>query len=167
MTEPKAGEGIFLLKVKPGTAEKAIRELRRKSEVSEARSVLGPYDVVATGAFRTVEDLRDFAEGVLKAEYCEDCVPNLSVEHWKREKPQQGEVEAWTLIKAENPTKLADELQRLPVVNAVYSTLGPYNVIAKLAAQTPRDLQDTILKKVQTIPGVRRTESLAMAEEPL
>lgn len=165
MPETKREGAVLLLKVRPGTAEKALKALRGKTEVREAHTVLGPYDVVVTGAFKTTEDLHRFTEGIVKADFCEDCVQNISLEGWTREEPKRGAAAAWTLIKAENPRALAEQLRKVPAVNAVYSTIGAYNVIAKLAAQTPRDLQDSILKDVQTLPGIRRTESLAMAEE--
>lgn len=164
MIETK-GEGILLLKVKPGTVEKAIKELRGKTEVRKAEPVLGPYDLVVTGAFKDIEDLRRFSDGIVKSAFCEDCVENVSLEQWSREKPERGAAAAWTLIKAENPKKVAEELRKVPAVNAVYSTLGAYNVIAKLAAKSTRELQDSILKNVQTLPGIRRTESLAMPGE--
>lgn len=69
------------------------------------------------------------------------------------------------MIKAENPKRIAEELRKVPEVNAVYSTVGAYNVIAKLTAKSPRELQDSILKDVQSLHGIRRTESLAMPGE--
>lgn len=164
MPETK-GEGVLLLKVKPGTAVKAQKELQGKAGVHEAQTVLGPYDLIVTGAFGSIEDLRRFSEAIVKTDFCEDCVENVSLEQWRREEPALGAAAAWTLIKAENPKRIAEELRKVPEVNAVYSTVGAYNVIAKLTAKSPRELQDSILKDVQSLHGIRRTESFAMPGE--
>ncbi|MBI4415604.1 MAG: Lrp/AsnC ligand binding domain-containing protein [Euryarchaeota archaeon] len=164
MQEAK-GEGILFLKVKPGTVETALREVRAKAEVTEADPVLGPYDLVIAGAFKDLEDFRRFSEGIVKTDFCEDCVESISLERWRREKPARGAAAAWTLIKAENPKRVAEELRKVPAVNAVFSTMGSYNVVAKLVAKNPRELQDAILRNVHALPGLRRTESLTMAGE--
>lgn len=159
------GEGILLLKVRPGTVEAALKELHGKAEVEEAQPVLGTYDVVVTGAFKDIEDLRRFSTAIVGADFCEDCIENVSLERWAREEPQGGAAAAWTLIKAADPERVAMELRKVPAVNAVFSTVGAYDVIAKLAAQSPRELQDSILGRIQTLEGIRRTESLAMPGE--
>lgn len=161
----KKGEGILLLKVRPGSIETALKELHGRAEVQEAEPVLGPYDMVVTGAFKDIEELHRFSSAIIAAEFCEDCVENVSLDRWVREEPQRGAAAAWTLINAANPGRVAAELRKVPAVNAVFSTIGAYDVIAKLAAQSPRELQDSILGQIQTLEGIRRTESLAMPGE--
>ncbi len=154
------GESVLFVRVKPGATDRALKELREHPTVSKAEPVLGPYDIVVTGAFKNLDELRKFQEELETKEFCEGCVPNPSFEEWARPEPEKREISAWTLIKAVNPQRTLQELQRIPAVNRVYTTAGEFNVIANVAANKPHDLMDTILKHIQAIKDVRRTETL-------
>ncbi len=155
------GESVLFVRVKPGMTDRALKDLRKHPSVSRAEPVLGPYDIVVTGAFKNVELLQKFAEELGTKEFYEGCAPNPSFEEWNRPEKAEREISAWTLIKAVNPQRAMKELQRIAAVNSVYTTAGEFNVIANIAANKPQDLMDTLLKEVQKIKDVRRTETLA------
>lgn len=162
------GESVLFVRVKPGTAERASKELREHPSVSRVESVLGPYDLVVTGAFKDLASLRTFAEEVEGKEFCEGCTASPSFEEWARPTSRKGEISAWTLIKAANPERAMKALQGIPAVNRIYTTAGEFNVIANVAADKPHELLETLTQQIQKIREVRRTETLAgiPEEEP-
>lgn len=154
------GESVLFVRVKPGTVDRALKELREHPSVSKAEPVLGPYDVVVTGAFKNIDQLHKFAEELESREFCEGCAASPSFEGWIRPKEEAREISAWTLIKATNPQRAMRELQRIDAVNRIYTTTGEFNVIANVAAHKPYELMETLTKEIQKIKDVRRTETL-------
>lgn len=155
------GESVLFVRVKPGSLDRALTELREHPSVSKAEPVLGPYDVVVTGAFKDIDALHKFAEELEAKEFCEDCRANPSFEGWERPEKKAREISAWTLIKAANPQRTMKELQRVAAVNRIYTTAGEFNVIANVAADKPHELIETLTKEIQKIKDVRRTQTLA------
>lgn len=159
------GDSVLLLRVTPGRVEEAIRELKRNPSVREAEPVLGPYDIAVTGAFRDSASLRRFAEEVESKEYCEGCVAYPSYEHWSRERVEEKPARAWTLIRTRDAARAVRELQKVPGVQRILSTVGEFNVVANIAVDEPHEIQSTVLRDIQKISGVRRTETLANLRE--
>jgi len=158
-----AEESVLFLRVKPGTVDRAIREIRRSPDVREAEPTLGPYDIVVTGAFRDHETLQKFSEELEAKDYCEGCIANPSFEHWAREEVEKRPVNAWTLIKAVNVDKAFKALQKVENVQRLYSTPGEYNIIANITAEELSELQTTLIRDIHKIAGVKRTHTLTSA----
>ncbi|HYM40777.1 MAG TPA: Lrp/AsnC ligand binding domain-containing protein [Thermoplasmata archaeon] len=51
------------------------------------------------------------------------------------------------------------ELQEVPCVQRLIGTTGEYNVIARIGAKDPNALQQSVIREIQKVHGVRRTET--------
>ncbi len=154
------GEGVVFVRVKAGELEKAVKEVRGMEGVTRAEPVLGPYDLVVTGAFRDAAGLQRFLQQLQEKGFSEGYEAKLSLEHWKRDRDEKGLISAWTLIEATNPERVMKELQRIPAVNRLYTTLGHYNVIANIAAPETPELLKILERDFHGIREIRRTETM-------
>lgn len=152
-------ESVIFLRVKPGEVDRALKELRRNPAVKDAEAVLGTYDVAVTGAFRSFEDLRRFQTEVEGKDFCEGSTAHPGFENWRREGVEESPVTGWTLIRAVDAEKAMKDLQRVPSVQRIVGTAGEYNLLARVGAKDPAALQDAVVRDIQRIRGVRRTET--------
>ena len=59
---------------------------------------------------------------------------------------------------------VAKQLSALPgVVSAEYVT-GPYDVVVRIGAQSPDELQASVVPSVQQVPGITRTLTCPIVE---
>jgi DNA-binding Lrp family transcriptional regulator len=75
-------------------------------------------------------------------------------------------VRAYVLMKIE-PGKIEDVLGRLRASDHVCSAdavTGPSDVVALVEATDPRDLADLIFRSIQTISGVKETDTRVIIE---
>lgn len=159
------GESIVFVRVKPGNVEKAVRELKRLESVSRVEPVLGPYDLVVTGAFRDSRALQRFLREVEAKEFCDGCEAQVSLEQWKRDREERGPISAWILIEATDPERVMEEMQRIQAVNRLYTTPGRFNVIANIVSPETPKLLATLTDEVHKIREIRRTETLSGLRE--
>lgn len=153
-------ESVVFLRVTPGHVERALAELRQHPKVNEAEAVMGLYDIAVTGAFRNAEELRKFQSEIESKDFCEGSAAHPGFENWRREeKPREEPVKGWTLIRAVDVDRAMKELQRVPSVERIIGTTGEYNLIARIGAKDPNALQETVIREIQKVHGVRRTET--------
>jgi len=157
MTTELSGESVLFLRVTPGHVERAVTELRRHSHVKSAEAVMGTYDVAVTGAFRSTEELRKFQSEIEAKDFCEGSHPGF--ESWRSEEARDETVNGWTLIRAVDVDRAMQELQKVSSVQRIIGTTGEYNVIARIGAKDSNALQETVIRDIQTVHGVRRTET--------
>lgn len=159
MTE-LAGESVIFARVKPGQVEQTLKQLKQSPKVRIAEPVMGRYDLAISGAFKSTEELGKFLEEVEESEACEGCAAHPGFQAWSREeKVPEKEYVGWTLIHATNPERAMKELQKIPSVSRLIGTAGEYNLIARLTAGNPNELQEVVLQNIQKVPGIRRTET--------
>ncbi len=121
---------------------------------------MGLYDIAVTGAFRNAEELRKFQGEIESKDFCEGCAAHPGFENWRREeKPREEPVNGWTLIRAVDVDRAMKELQRVPSVERIIGTTGEYNLIVRIGAKDPNALQETVIREIQKVHGVRRTET--------
>jgi DNA-binding Lrp family transcriptional regulator len=159
------GESVVLVRVRPGQVDRALKELRKLEPVNRVETVLGPYDLVVTGAFRDSRSFQKFLQGIEEQDFCQGCEAQITLEGWKREREEKGPISAWTLIQASNPEKVMKELQKIPAVNRLYTTPGHFNVIANIAAPETSKLIKTLTDEIHRIHEIRRTETLSGVRE--
>ncbi len=164
-TRENPEESIVFVHVRPGQVEKAVKELKKFDLVTRVEPVMGPYDLVVTGAFKDGRSLQKFLQEVQGKEFCEGVEAQFSLEQWKRDREEKGPISAWTLIEASNPEKVMKELQKIPAVNSLYATPGHYNVIANIAAPETYELMTTVTRDIHKIRDIRRTETLSGVRE--
>ena len=155
-------ESVVFLRVKPGHVEHALTELRRNSSVREAEAVMGRYDVAVTGAFRSSEDLRRFQTEIEGKDFCEASSAHPAFENWRREGKAEEPASGWTLIRAIDAERAMKDLQKVSSVQRVIGTAGEYNLIVRIGAKDTNALQQAVIRDIQKIPGVRRTETRPM-----
>lgn len=154
-------ESVVFVHVRPGQVERAVADLKKFETVSRVEPVLGPYDLVVTGAFEDGRKLQKFLQDLQGKDFCAGAQADLSLEQWRREHEEKGPISAWTRIEASNPEKVMKELQKIQAVNYLYATPGQYNVIANFAAPETRGLMATVTRDIQRIGDIRRTETLS------
>jgi len=159
-----SAKSVLLLRVKPGSVNEAIQELKSHPEVSYAEPVLGTYDILATGNFPDMQSLQNFATAIQQDGFCEAFYVSPAVEHWERNGATTQEYSAWTLINTSTPTQTWKDLQQFPNVSSAYITLGSSNVVAHITASKPQEINKTILTSIQKIRGIRRTETFVEAK---
>ncbi|HKZ48171.1 MAG TPA: Lrp/AsnC ligand binding domain-containing protein [Thermoplasmata archaeon] len=154
------GQGVLFVRVRPGNLEKAMREITKNKDVERAEPLFGRYDLVVTGAFKDLEGLQRFSEEIRSKEFCESCAAHPTFDQWTREERTEMPWNAWTLVKAQNLEAVRTKLRQIAAVNRVYSTAGEHELIVRLSAERPEALQEAVLKQLQKVEGVRRTETL-------
>ncbi len=152
-------ESVLFLRVTPGRVENALKELERHPKVKTAEPVLGVYDIAVTGAFRTMEELRKFQAELEAKEFCEGSTAHPGFENWHRKEEAEEPVNGWTLIRAVDAERAMKELQEVRSVQKIIGTTGEYNVIARVGAKDPNALQQSVIRDIQKVHGVRRTET--------
>ena len=76
-------------------------------------------------------------------------------------------VRAYVFIKIEagRGTEILSQLRSLPAVRQVDAVTGPVDLIAQVAADDARALSDLIFRSMQTMPGVKETDTRIVVED--
>lgn len=155
-------ESVVFARIRPGQIDRTLTELRRNPKVRIAEPVMGTYDLAISGAFKSTEELGKFQVELEEKESCEGSATHPGFSTWTREgKAPEKEYVGWTLIHAKDPERAMKELQKIPSVSRLIGTAGEYNLIARLSAGNPNELQQVVLQSIQKVPGVKRTETRA------
>jgi len=74
---------------------------------------------------------------------------------------------AFLLISAElgRERDVVKELQSIPNVREVHVTYGVYDVIAKVEAENPQKLKDTITNQIRSLEHIKSTLTMVVVEE--
>lgn len=74
---------------------------------------------------------------------------------------------AFLLISAEigRERDVASELESIPNVKEVHVTYGVYDVIAKVEAESPERLKETITNKIRSLDHIKSTLTMVVVEE--
>jgi len=160
-------ESLVFMRVRPGHVERALGQLRKNPKVKEAEAVLGAYDIAIAASVRNAEELRKLQAELEAQDYCEGSSAHPGFESWRRTPPAgDTPVNGWTLIRAVDAERAMRELQKLPAVKRIIGTAGEYNLIARIGAKDTDELQRTVLRDIQRVEGVRRTETRAVLKTP-
>jgi hypothetical protein len=151
------GESILLIKVKPGEVYKAVRDLQRSEEIEEVDTVLGSYDIVASGAFKDHRSLRDFASLVESKPFCQSCFARPSFEFWKRKEDRESQGAVWVLIKSRNPSRTLKGLKKSANARKLIKTAGEYNIVANFSIQSRDDWYKTVFGQIHNLPEILST----------
>jgi DNA-binding Lrp family transcriptional regulator len=70
--------------------------------------------------------------------------------------------QAFVLVKVKSGSSetVEDALADLPGVKLSHSVMGPYDVVVFVEGTNISSLRDMIMKKIQSVPGVRHTTTL-------
>jgi Lrp/AsnC family transcriptional regulator for asnA, asnC and gidA len=71
------------------------------------------------------------------------------------------------LDKGTNYRDAVKKMKEIPEIIEVYYTTGIYSMFAKIVCRDTQNLREVLNEKIQTIPGVQRTETFISLEEPV
>jgi hypothetical protein len=154
MTQLK-GDSILLLRVKPGEMNRAVRDLERSEEITEVDTVLGCYDIIASGAVEDSRRLSDFIENVESTPFFKSCYARPSHETWKRRNGGRSTMHGWVLIRSGSPSATVRDLKKLPNVQKVVLTSGDFNIVANFSVRGYDDWSRTVYEEIHKAAGVR------------
>ncbi len=75
-------------------------------------------------------------------------------------RPNGQPVSSWILIRTNDPQRVASELKKVPGIEGLIGTVGNFDLLARFGAEHQDALMQTVLRKIQTISGVKATETL-------
>ena len=155
-----SGTSVIFVKVAPGYVERTLTTLRGKPNVASAEAVLGRHDIVVAGNFRDSDALRGFQSEVQLLDHVRSFRSYPALWNSTQKKTDGHAVSAYVLIRSTNPQKAISELEKLPMVQGIIGTTGDSDIVARIGATNNEDLRQTVVNKVQTMPGVLSTETL-------
>src|SRR2546425_767009 len=154
-----SGASVIFVKVAPGYVERTLTTLRRNSNVTSAEAVFGRHDIAVAGNFQNAEALRGFQSEVQLLDHVRGFRSYPALWNWSQKKTNGHPISAYVLIRTSNPQKSIAELKKLPMITEIIGTSGDSDIVVRLGATTNEDLRETIVDKVQGMPGVVSTET--------
>jgi len=155
-----SGTSVIFVKVAPGQVERTLTTLRGKPNVASAEAVLGRHDIVVAGNFPNSDALRGFQAEVQLLDHVRSFRSYPALWNWTQKQTNGHTISAYVLIRSSNPKQAISELEKLPMVQAIIGTTGDSDIVARIGATNNEDLRQTVVNKVQTMPGVLSTETL-------
>jgi DNA-binding Lrp family transcriptional regulator len=153
------GESVIFLKVTPGYVEKTISSAKGKPNVTQVEPVFGRHDVAIRGTFRDLAELHRFQASLLN-DYVRGVQAYPAAQEFVKIKSNGQPVSAWVLVRTNDPQRVASELKKTPGIEGLIGTTGNFDLLARFGVGERDELMTTVLKKIQTIQGVRATETL-------
>ena len=153
------GESVIFLKVTPGYVEKAISNAKGKPNVTHAEPVLGRHDVAVRGNFRDLAELHRL-QATLGSDFVRGFQAYPAVQEYVKIRPNGQPVSSWILIRTNDPQRVASEIKKVPGIEGLIGTVGNFDLLARFGAEQQDALMQTVLRKIQTISGVKATETL-------
>ncbi|MBA7579755.1 hypothetical protein ES708_21631 [subsurface metagenome] len=68
-------------------------------------------------------------------------------------------------MKTGSGTKIVDDLRKIPEIKQANIVTGMYDIIAYVEAADMKTLGDTVLSKIQKVPGIDRTVTSVCVQE--
>jgi len=155
-----SGQSVIFVKVTPGYVERTLTTLRGKPNVASAEAVLGRHDIVVAGNFRDSDALRGFQTDVQLLDHVRGFRSYPALWNWTQKKTNGHTISAYVLIRSSNPKQMINDLEKLPMVQEIIGTSGDSDIVVRIGATSNEELRQTIVNKVQTMPGVLQTETL-------
>lgn len=155
-----SGTSVIFVKVAPGYVERTLTTLRGKPNVASAEAVLGRHDIAVAANFRDSDALRGFQSEVQMLDHVRSFRSYPALWNWTQKTTNGDSISAYVLIRSSDPKKAISELEKLPMVQEIIGTTGDSDIVARIGASSNEDLRQTVLNKVQSMPGVLSTETL-------
>lgn len=159
MPSELVGTSVIFVKVAPGNVERTLTSLRTKSNVTRAEAIFGRHDIAVAGSFRNADDLRMFQSEVQLLDQVRGFRSYPALQNWTQKETDGDARHAYVLIRSSEPQKLMGELKKLPEVQEIIGTTGDSDIVARIGTADREALLQTIVTKVQAMPGVLSTET--------
>ena len=154
-----SGTSVIFVKVAPGNVERTLTTLRGKPNVASAEGVLGRHDIAVAGNFRDSDALRGFQSEVQLLDHVRGFRSYPALWNWTSKTANGHPISAYVLIRTSNPKQAISELEKLPMIQTIIGTTGDSDIVVRIGADTNEDLRQTVVNKVQNLPGVLATET--------
>ena len=154
------GTSVIFVKVAPTYVERTLTALRAKSNVTKAESVFGRHDIAIAGGFRNTDELRQFASEVQQMEHVWAFRSYPALQDWTQKKADGHASNAYLLIRSNDTQKTMSELKKVPEIQEIIGTTGDSDIVARISADPRANLLESVVTKVQSMPGVLSTETL-------
>lgn len=154
-----SGTSVIFVKVAPGYVERTLTTLRRRPSVTSAEAVFGRHDIAVAGNFQDSEALRGFQSEVQLLDHVRGFRSYPALWNWSQKKTNGHPISAYVLIRSSNPKQAISELEKLPMVQEIIGTSGDSDIVVRIGATSNEDLRETVVEKVQSMPGVVSTET--------
>ncbi len=155
-----SGQSVIFVKVAPGYVERTLTTLRGKPNVASAEAVLGRHDIAVAGTFSDSDALRGFQSEVQLLDHVRSFRSYPALWNWTSKATDGHAVRAYVLIRTSNPKQAIADLEKLPMVQQIIGTTGDSDIVVRISATTNEDLRQTVVTKIQGMPGVLSTETL-------
>lgn len=162
------GESVFFVRVAPGYVNQAIQEFSKQPNVTNVQPTLGAYDILVTGHWNDFYGLSGFRAYVEGQTYCSGCDVAPGIASWARTSPPTNgyPLWGWSLIWTANPSETIRNLQNIPNVNGIHTTIGEYNLIVQFSVNNPKELMTTVTENFHHQKEITRTETFVSFPNP-
>ena len=134
--------------------------LRAKPNVAKAEAVFGRHDIAIAGGFRNTDELRAFASEVQAWDHVRGFRSYPALQDWTQKKTNGHASNAYLLIRSNDTQKTMSELKKVPEIQEIIGTTGDSDIVARISADPRENLLESVVTKVQSMPGVLSTETL-------
>lgn len=154
------GTSVIFVKVAPTYVERTLTTLRAKLNVSKAEAVFGRHDIAIAGGFRNTDELRAFASEVQQMDHVWGLQSYPALQDWTSSKKDGHASNAYLLIRSADTQKTMSALKNVPEIQEIIGTTGNEDIVARISADPRANLLESVVTKVQGMPGVLSTETL-------
>ena len=171
-------KSYVLMSCKLGTEKSVISELKSIENVKEVHGTLGLYDIIAKLEADSDEKIKKtITEEIRKVENIGSTMTLTSVEGEALFKVDteklmgsllgQNVAQAYVVIHSDQGREdlVLRDLTKIPEVKDANVVYGNYDVIGKVEAQSHKELENLITKKIRNLNFVRTTMTLIVVQE--
>jgi len=160
MPSELVGTSVIFVKVAPGYVERTLTTLRAKPNVAKAEAVFGRHDIAVAGSFRDSDELRKFQSEVQLMDKVRGFRSYPALQNWTQKGTDGHASNAYLLIRSTDTQKTMSELKNVPEIQEIIGTTGDSDIVARISADARENLLESVVTKVQSMPGVLSTETL-------
>jgi len=160
MPNELVGRSVIFVKVAPGYAERTLTSLRAKPNVASAEAVFGRHDIAITTNFRETDAFRQFASEVQSMDHVRGFRSYPALQNWAQKTTDGHASNAYLLIRSTDTQKTMSALKNVPEIQEIIGTTGDSDLVARIVADRRENLLESVVTKVQGMPGVLSTETL-------
>ena len=158
--ESEKAKNLVLVRIKRGQKELALKRLKASENVDEVDTTLGPCDIMITTRTNNLADLKQFEEFLRSENFYDGYTAMPTVQEWNRPEHPGLPIYGWVLISASDPMDTFNHLRAFEGVQKAFRTVGQYNVIARISADTEQMLSQLVDNDIIQINGVREIKTL-------
>jgi DNA-binding Lrp family transcriptional regulator len=154
------GRSVTFVKVAPGYVERTLTTLRAIPNVWKAEAVFGRHDIAIASNFRNTDELRQFASEVQLMDHVRGFRSYPALQNWTQKGIDGHGSTAYVLIRSTDTQKTMSALKNVPEIQEIIGTTGDSDLVVRISAEPRENLLESVVTKVQSMPGVLSTETL-------